>query len=464
MIKKTILIGLLTLCVFLVGCEDDGIDNEFLYIFSDGTTEFIGDTHYMMAGKDSNFQTEIAGTDLTVRYEKIEEGEDNGYWALNFYDENKQPIYNLPANPESYYISYDSEKLYIWLADWNQTSFSLPTNAYYMNDGLSSGELYIVDSLTGELISEHKTGEDELFLTAKDGKSYYYHRGYLEEQGALWWKKPANATVYYREDESFNKAHLLHSFEFDGSYHKTTLKPSEVLGVGVWNYEGGFSNEEVISFEVLEDSIDVSLEMLLVGEESHRVKIWTTSIPFDLSSETSFAEHETAIKFKPSEGERYIADNISIAIDDRLMYYPETDVFISEGDSLGVYRINVVKEFAPIENEPADSIYRTSSMIFGQILNINHDGISSQKRYNNDSNYGLYLKELQTDSGEVIKYNLVPKTNTEYELSEGVHAYVFFESQSDFVYIEIESYYDPSVANVEEIYGILDEMVHSMLD
>ncbi|MFI3176425.1 MAG: hypothetical protein R3Y67_02905 [Eubacteriales bacterium] len=270
--KKPYIILLLIVCSLLVGCERRY--TELNYSIKNGDTFHTSEKYFNYADSET---TQFEMDDYLIKYERI--GENGNYQRLLRIYQNDNIVYETQRDSVSALTAVKTEDmLYIWASQWNGTGMTgAATWVYYFDDALYSGELIAIDTNTYDTIAIFDTKEDELFLTINDNKAYFYHRGYAENQGMLWWKEDKNAKVYYRNLDDFDTKHIMHTFDFDDTFHEQEINLEQAIGIDM-SFMENEEYEPYLSFVISDDEINVTFEY---NFETANIPLWTTSIPFD---------------------------------------------------------------------------------------------------------------------------------------------------------------------------------------
>ncbi|MFI3172759.1 MAG: hypothetical protein R3Y58_10425 [Eubacteriales bacterium] len=269
--KKLYIILLLIVCSLLVGCERRYTNLN--YSIKSGDTFHTSEKYFNYASSET---TQFELDEYLIKYQDNDNLDD--YKQLLRVYQNDNIVYETERDSVSALTAINTEDiLYIWTSQWNGTGTTgAATWAYYFDDALYSGEIIAIDTNTYDEIATFYTKEDELFLTINNNKAYFYHRGYAENQGMLWWEEDKNAKIYYRDLDEFHIKHIVHTFDHDDTLHEQEVE----IPVGI---ETDTTKEYLsyLNFDVLDDKVEVSYQYKLADDILNSIILWIISIPFE---------------------------------------------------------------------------------------------------------------------------------------------------------------------------------------
>lgn len=184
----------------------------------------------------------VEGTRFSLGAKRGEDFEKNRRSDLLVLDEQGQELFSYPSAGFSVLRGEAAEEGCIWVSS---ERWKTPHYNGYVSGRLTESVLFLLDTGDGAVLYEQKLEKNELFLTARGSKCYFYDCG-SESQRKLFglYEIPAqSARVYYRDQENWQERVLVHEFDY-------CLEPEQTL-------EG--SVEDRISFDLQQDWIVVSL-------------------------------------------------------------------------------------------------------------------------------------------------------------------------------------------------------------
>ncbi len=454
--KKLYIISLLVACSLLVGCERRYTDLN--YSVQNGDAFHTSEKYFSYVNRElTQFQID----DYLIRNEDNDNIDD--YQHLLRVYQNDNIVYETELDGISALTAVKADNmLYIWASQWNGTGTTgAATWVYYFDDALYSGEIIAIDTNTYDTVATFDTKEDELFLTINDNKAYFYHRGYAENQGMLWWEEDKNAKIYYRDLDDFDTKHIIHTFDFDDTFHEQEVNLEQALGIDM-SFMENEEYEPYLSFDVLDDKINVTFEY---NFENASVPLWTTSIPFD--GEVHTETFDTKITYDESITNEavYALENMSIEVGENLQYKSELNAFITQNLN-AIYQIKTTKDFREnaVSNEHKGVKYEVFDIWLGhkkyRNLETYYNDIAFNGIWNDaDDKFGAHcLMQGVTNEGIAYDYNFIvnPLDDT------GIIGYVNFGQDYPVELVEISCYFDSELMTDEEVVSELEEMIKSI--
>lgn len=155
----------------------------------------------------------VEGADWQLCEQQAADWEKSRRYDLQVLDGEGEPLYTYPGLGSSDLRGEGAGDGTVWLCS---ELWETPVYSSYTSGKLEGGSLLLVDMSDGAVLFQKELGANELFLTCREGKCYFYFCGSEAEErlfGLL--KTPAqNACVYYRDVENWDEPVLVYDFGY----------------------------------------------------------------------------------------------------------------------------------------------------------------------------------------------------------------------------------------------------------
>lgn len=157
----------------------------------------------------------VEGTDWQLYPERAADWEKSRSYDLQVLDGEGELLYTYPGLGHAQMRGECAGDGTIWLCtgDW---AASPPYSSGYTSGDLEKSGLLLVDMADGSVLFQKELGANELFLTARETRCYFYYCG--NEGSEKWFgfvKTPErNSCVYYRDMENWDNPVLVHDFGY----------------------------------------------------------------------------------------------------------------------------------------------------------------------------------------------------------------------------------------------------------
>lgn len=207
--KKCLCLLCLPLLLALTGCPLRSIGLvDYEIVYPSGQTQ-SRDTYIW------NEPVPVEGADWQLYPERAADWEKSRSYDLQVLDGEGELLYTYPGLGHAQMRGEGTGEGTIWLCteDWNAAP---PYGCGYTSGDLAESDLLLVDMADGSVLFQEKLGANELFLTARETRCYFYYCG--NEGGEEWFglvKTPArNSCVYYRDTESWEDPVPVYDFGY----------------------------------------------------------------------------------------------------------------------------------------------------------------------------------------------------------------------------------------------------------
>ncbi|MBD5133913.1 MAG: hypothetical protein HDT38_05525 [Clostridiales bacterium] len=203
----------LPLLLTLTGCPFPWVGNglvDYEIVYPSGHVQSRDTYHY-----PGDKAAPVEGTDWQLAWERAEDWEKSKSYDLQVLDGEGELLYTYPGLGDAQMRGEDAGAGAVWLCteDWNAGP---PYSCGYTSGDLEGSDLLLVDMADGTVLFQKELGANELFLTCREGKCYFYYCGSEAEERFFGLVKiPAkNSCVYYRDTEDWDDPVLVHDFGY----------------------------------------------------------------------------------------------------------------------------------------------------------------------------------------------------------------------------------------------------------
>lgn len=157
--------------------------------------------------------TPVEGSDFRLRTDKADDFDKTRSYDLQILDGNGTALYTFPGLGHSVVRGEAAGNGLVWICSelWNTAHHS-----GYLSNCLEESVLLLVDMADGSVLFRDELGENELYLTSRGSKCYFYDCG-KEEQEKFFGlcAVPARpAELYARDMEKWDEKNTLYTFDY----------------------------------------------------------------------------------------------------------------------------------------------------------------------------------------------------------------------------------------------------------
>lgn len=205
--KHIIAIVLFAVMNLVSACEPTAGYSEYFIVYSSG---YMKNTHTAYVESHSE-EHPIEGLDLKVKALKDKKKNTIGLQLLKENKITQEYSGNFfSASPTRGELVQDNLIL-ICCERWNAGRYK-----GYIDSFLKGGQILFIDLDSEKVTFNEKTGENELFLTARNSKCYFYYRGKESEKKlfGLITTRQQNAEVFYRDISDWKTKQTVYTFDY----------------------------------------------------------------------------------------------------------------------------------------------------------------------------------------------------------------------------------------------------------